>query len=360
MTGRRKNADFRESDAGRWTEAVTAAANPVLSGLNQTGKKSEWGLSNWPQSRVSNVMPFNGRDKRFSIVAELLNDKNKVIGTQTFNTSGSWSFNFDPVISMRTSTSGVQTVTFPRINVYDVTDLMTIRFASVDGKAADVVAKSGVLQITTQADYRDAGGFHYDGRGYGWDGYDKAGYNRDGFDRKGFNKEGYTVDGFFYDKEGYDRDGYNSLGVHRNYKWSPLSSYFETLYTIRPGFSSKAANGFTVGLFGAYGSFSFDKVVSDEPTNNTVTVNGETTYYDVSLCEFVVGYTLNLLRARHWGLGLPLGVGRNNLEIQLVLEAGLQLRFWMLDIRGTYRIIGFRDNSFTISRGLCVFPSRNK
>jgi hypothetical protein len=134
------------------------------------------------------------------------------------------------------------------------------------------------------------------------------------------------------------------------------------LYTVRPGFKSGASHGLTVGLLGAYGSFTFYAVESDEPTDTTVTVNGETTYYDVFLGEFVAGYTLNLLSHGKsnaidfgtWGLGLPLGVGFNRLENQVVLETGLQLRILLVEIRGTYRTIGFRDNSFTISVGGCI------
>jgi len=400
--------DFRESDAGRWTGAVTAAANPVLNGLNQTGKKSEWGLDNWPRSRVSNVAPFNGGSKRFSIVAELLNDKNKVIGTQTFNTSGSWSFNFDSGISMKTSTSGVQTVTFPRVKVDDITDLMTIRFASVDGKAADAVAKSGVLQITTQADYLDADGFDYNGGGYGWDGYDKAGYDKEGYDKdgynrygygrdgfnrdgydlagygrddfnqKGFNRDGHTADGSLYDKEGYNKAGYNANGFKRDgydingydkagydkngynrsgYKrWSPVPSYFEALISVYP--ISKLFGGFTLGLLGAYASFSFKE-------------DGNT------LADFIAGYAVNLLREKRnrslLGLSVPFGIGQNNVENQTVLEIGLQIRLYDPDnptsannvlmkhaglaVRGTYRTIGFKDNSFTLSVGFCWFVS---
>jgi hypothetical protein len=113
-----------------------------------------------------------------------------------------------------------------------------------------------------------------------------------------------------------------------------------------------------LGLYGVYASFSVNDTVSDEPTNSTVTVNGETTDNDGSLGEFVIGYTVNLLTSKNglgWGLGLPLGVGQNNVKNQLVLEAGLQLRFFLFEIRGTYRTIEFRDNSFTISGGLCWF-----
>jgi hypothetical protein len=210
----------------------------------------------------------------------------------------------------------------------------------------------------------------YDKDGYARDGYDKGGRDREGFNKEGFNKEGFGRDGYNakgFDKAGYDRNGYNAKGFNRQgydgygynkrgyngnginrsgYKrWSPLSSYFEALYTFRP----ELPFGFTVGLLGAYGSFSYYEVMSDDNTR----------VEDRPLAEFVVGYTFNLLRkksGRNWGLGLPLGVGHNNFGDQLVLETGLQLRFRQFEIRGTYRTIGFSDNSFALSVGPCIFP----
>jgi hypothetical protein len=143
-----------------------------------------------------------------------------------------------------------------------------------------------------------------------------------GYNKEGRDKNGHT-EGWYRFKSGFE-GGFE--------EWSPVSSYGEALYTFRPG-DNGVAHGFTVGVFGAYGSFSFND----------------------SLDEFVVGYTLNLLSARHWGLGLPLGIGRNNLEKQLVMEAGLQFRFAFIELRGTYRLIGFREHSLTISGGYCLW-----
>jgi hypothetical protein len=203
--------------------------------------------------------------------------------------------------------------------------------------------------ITTRSSYRDAAGFDlsgYDQAGYDRAGYDRQGYGKNGFNKEGFNKEGYTIGGSFYDTTGYDKDGYDKKGYDRagfsrsGYKrWSPISSYFEFLvyntYSAwmgndeDPGLTYKT----TFGLLGAYFSADFDD-------------------------EFIVGYTLNLLpgkKGRLWGLGVPFGVGRNNWENQLVLEAGLQLRFLLWEIRGTYRTIGFMDNSFILSAGWCIW-----
>jgi TolB-like protein len=286
-------------ERSNWTDPVLKTVNDVWQGLTATERKTVWGFESWPASRVSNVSPFSDGSKRLTIVVELVNEQKKVIGRQTFEKRGWWNFSFSRNVGIQSFTSSgeaAKTITFPAVKANDLTDGLTLQFTTVNNVPVADASRNGLLMITTRALYRDAAGFDY------W-GYDKNGYGRDGF-----NREGRTVNGSLYER------------------WSPLSSALELLYTFRPGSNNKADNGLTVGLWGAYGSFFPD--------------------------DFVLGYTLNLLSARQWGLGLPLGVGRNNLENQLVLETGLQLRFWHLfEIRGTYRTIGFSDNSFTISVG---------
>jgi hypothetical protein len=197
----------------------------------------------------------------------------------------------------------------------------------------------------------------YDREGYGRDGFNRLGYDKAGYDRTGFNRDGYDRTG--YDKNGYGRDRYNRSGYKR---WSPLSSYVELLCFMGSGFSSdKLDMGITVGLLGAYGSFS----MITEPTGTHINDEGEEkTDYDTSWGEFVAGYTFNLLTKKNgWrlGLGVPLGIG---IGVNM-LEIGLQIRFSIpnetggislpYELRGTYRTIGFRDNSFTISIGLCWY-----
>jgi hypothetical protein len=199
--------------------------------------------------------------------------------------------------------------------------------------------------------YNEAG---YDREGYNRGGYNREGYDRSGFNGEGFNKEGYRADGSRYntagyDKDGYDKKGYNQYGFNRsgNRRWSPVSSYADALFTrsvwgrVDEG---GEGDGFTVGILGAYASFS---------------------YNDDALGEFVGGYTLNLLSRKNekqddglksWGVGVPLGLGINTLENQLILEIGFQLRMDWWELRGTYRAVGFRDNGFTMSAGLCIGP----
>jgi TolB-like protein len=392
-------------EQANWTDPVLKTVNTVWQGLNATGRKAAWGFEDWPRSSVSNAGPFRDGSKRLTIVVELVNDQKKVAARQTFEVRGRWDFSFNRDVGIQKFTSSgeaEQTVRFPSVKAGDLTERMTLNFTTVNNMPVADASKNGILMITTRAEYRDLAGFDlagydkdgynregykggfnrdgynhagYDRDGYNREGYDRNGYNRNGFDRNGFDKEGRMADGSRYnaagyDKDGYDRDGnkngsqYDRAGYNKNgYKrWSPVSSYFEALYTLHSGFGNGASHGFTLGLLGAYASFSYNKAVSEELVYDSSTGDEETeTTTKVSLGEFVVGYTLNVMptkKGRWWGLGVSLGAGRNNLKNQLVMETGLQLRFplvWLpFEIRGTYRTVGFKNSSFTMSIGLCI------
>jgi hypothetical protein len=383
-----------------WTDPVLKTVNDVWQGLDATGRKAAWGFENWPRNRVSsNVNPFRDGSRSLSIKVELLNDQKKVIASQTFSVRGSWDFSLNRNVGIQSFTSsveGAKNITFPEVNASDLTEGLTLQFTAVDGVPVADASKNGLLMITTRSSYRDAAGFDRDGynqkgydrtgfdpsgynqkgynrAGFDRDGYNQEGYNRASFDRDGYNQEGYDATGYNrqgydghgfdlsgynqegYDKTGYDRQGYDGNGLDREgfsrsgYKrWSPISSLLEFLITVHLAFDNEDSlvvgpgYGMTFGYGGAYGSVSSKR-------------EGKENFSD----EFVVGYTLNLLRPKKgrwwWGLGVPFGVGYNTLENQLVLEVGLQLRFlYCLEVRGTYRTIGFRDNCFTISAGVYV------
>jgi hypothetical protein len=398
-------------EQANWTDPVLKTVNTVWQGLNATRRKAAWGFEDWPRSSVSNAGPFRDGSKRLTIAVELVNDQKKVAARQTFEVRGRWDFSFNRDVGIQKFTSSgeaEQTVRFPSVKAGDLTERMTLNFTTVNNMPVADASKNGILMITTRSEYRDLAGFDltghdkdgynregykggfnrdgynhagYDRDGYNREGYDRNGYNRNGFDRNGFDKEGRMADGSRYnaagyDKDGYDRDGnkngsqYDRAGYNKNgYKrWSPVSSYFEALYTLHSGFGNGAAHGFTLGLFGVYASFSYNRAVSEELVYDSSTGDEETeTTTKVSLGEFVVGYTLNVMptkKGRLWGLGVSLGAGRNNLKNQLVMETGLQFRFpliWLpLEIRGTYRTVGFKNSSFTMSIGLGIGTELNQ
>ena len=135
----------------RWARPMERALQAVYDGLDATKRKGEWQLGNWPQRGVTNLNAFATRKQNFSVVFELLNNQNKIIGRQTLQTGGSWELGFNqnyrPTVQI--SVPEGKTLNFPNVNANDITDKMTIRVASVNGADAGIAAKNGVLQIKT-------------------------------------------------------------------------------------------------------------------------------------------------------------------------------------------------------------------
>jgi hypothetical protein len=133
--------------SGIWTLAIERALQAVYDGLQATGRANTWGLGNWPRQSVTNLN-FVGRSNEFSVVFELLNDRDRVIGRQTLRSRGSWGLSWGggpPVVSVNADDRG--SVNFQNVKVGDISDRMTIRVASVNGTDAATAARNGVLQI---------------------------------------------------------------------------------------------------------------------------------------------------------------------------------------------------------------------
>jgi len=133
--------------SGVWTLSIEQAVQAVYNGLRATGRAGEWGLANWPQQGVTNLKPFAKRSKTFFVVFELVNNQDKVIGRQTLQAGGSWELNREgrPVIDI--SALDRKNLTFQNVSANDITDDITIRVASVNGRDAEAAAIDGILQI---------------------------------------------------------------------------------------------------------------------------------------------------------------------------------------------------------------------
>jgi len=121
----------------------------VYDGLQATKKASDWGLGSWPQRGVTNLNSFARRSNSFTIIAELLNDQNKVIGRQNFQMDGWWEYTYNGYApsGVRISDDVRRTVNFTNVKADDITDRLTIRIVSVNGTNAETAARNGVLQI---------------------------------------------------------------------------------------------------------------------------------------------------------------------------------------------------------------------
>jgi len=76
--------------SGVWTVSIERALQAVHDGLMATGRAQTWQLGNWPRQPVTNLNAFARRSNNFSVVFELLNEHNRVIGRQTLQAGGFW------------------------------------------------------------------------------------------------------------------------------------------------------------------------------------------------------------------------------------------------------------------------------
>jgi len=137
-------------------QSVQKSVQAVLDGLNATGRKTVWGLDKWPQQSAFNRSSFGRQTKNFTVVVELVNSKNKVIGKETFQTSGSYDI---PVplpgnkTQIQISAYEQKTVNFNNVNANDITDNLTVRIASVNGTPAETAARNRTLQIQLESEF---------------------------------------------------------------------------------------------------------------------------------------------------------------------------------------------------------------
>jgi len=126
----------------------------VYDGLQATRRAETWSLNSWPNRGVTNLNSFARQNNSFTIIAELLNDQNSVIGRQSFQADGWWEYIYnrsDPSnrgapLGIRISDDIRRTVNFT-VKANDITDRLTIRIASVNGVDAETAARNKVLQI---------------------------------------------------------------------------------------------------------------------------------------------------------------------------------------------------------------------
>ncbi|MHC6203749.1 leucine-rich repeat domain-containing protein [Breznakiellaceae bacterium SP9] len=138
--------------------AIQEVVQAVNDGLNATGRQRVWLLeplnvsltkAQFNRSLLKTAKPYvppinKSGSVSFSVSVELVNGRNKVIGTNTFRTSGTYS-----ITSTGASVSDavLNTVDFANVNVNDITDNLTIRIAGVNGKPAASASRSDGLQI---------------------------------------------------------------------------------------------------------------------------------------------------------------------------------------------------------------------
>ena len=133
--------------SGIWTVAMERTLQAVYDGLQATKRAETWGLNRWPQQPVTGLNAFARRDSNFTIVFELLDDQNAVIGSSTLQARGNWRLNNSGRLVVNVDADVRRTLNFTGVNANRITDTMGIRVATVNGTNAEIAARNGVLQV---------------------------------------------------------------------------------------------------------------------------------------------------------------------------------------------------------------------
>jgi multidrug efflux pump subunit AcrA (membrane-fusion protein) len=135
-----------------WIRAVENDVHNLRSQLLATGKSEDWGLVGWPQFPVTTPHPFVDRNGRVTAVAELVNNNGKVLGSQSFSLDWNLTASFSAKglsFSINEDDLSSESVLFERVNIDDITDILQIRIAKINGEDAEKVAAQGGIQYST-------------------------------------------------------------------------------------------------------------------------------------------------------------------------------------------------------------------
>ncbi|MCL1957550.1 MAG: hypothetical protein FWF63_09525 [Fibromonadales bacterium] len=142
------------------------AAQAVMDGLNATTRKKDWGLDDWPEQGVSETNPFAAEkksliggyryiysSKKYDIPVEfeLVNQRGRAIGRQTAKLNPSFIIeNF--IVKFKSNESSI--LTFNTVKANDISDNLTIRVASVNGKPPKT-ARFTISSVSTTTKFPD-------------------------------------------------------------------------------------------------------------------------------------------------------------------------------------------------------------
>jgi len=122
--------------------SVQRTVQAVYDGLQTTGRTQAWKLDSWPRQGVTNSNPFNSRwGSAIPVAFEVLNEQNKVIGRQTVEMDSRFNYNGTRLDGPATAFA---TVRFTGVNINDITDRLSIRIATINGRAPE---SAGISRI---------------------------------------------------------------------------------------------------------------------------------------------------------------------------------------------------------------------
>jgi hypothetical protein len=141
-----RTTEFR-IDAVLHTHAVVPVSaqrtvQAVYDGLQTTQRAQAWKFDTWPRQGRTNVNPFNRQwGGMIPIAFEILNERGQVIGKQTVEMDSRYSFSGTRLDGPGTAFA---TVRFTGVKADDITDRMSIRVASINGRKPE---EAGISRI---------------------------------------------------------------------------------------------------------------------------------------------------------------------------------------------------------------------
>jgi len=155
--------DITLSPDMNWPIPITGVINAVYAGLVGTGQRETWKLD-WPVKKASgNVIEIGPPaamqvlqkvDVKYDVAVQLLNEKGAVIGRQNVTLSAGWQisfFRFGQAIAVISQPN--VSVTFPAVDANKITENLTIKVVSLDGKSAESAARDKQVSILTAVNY---------------------------------------------------------------------------------------------------------------------------------------------------------------------------------------------------------------
>ncbi|MCL2138490.1 MAG: leucine-rich repeat domain-containing protein, partial [Treponema sp.] len=114
-----------------WETSLDHILQTVFTGLNDTGRWSAWGLSDWPLQSVSSLNPFDTKYYIFSMTMDLINDKNMVIGSESFSIYGGWGWRRRGILPEMDIIVRNKTLNIAGIKIDDITNNLTLRISNI-------------------------------------------------------------------------------------------------------------------------------------------------------------------------------------------------------------------------------------
>jgi TolB-like protein len=127
-----------------WANSINRVIAIIKNAFYSTKKAQEWGI-NWPEKSVY----FDSQLKEYTIVIEIRNDLGKILGRQALMIP--YGFNVkNGIITPLDKRVGL--ISFPGVNINDITDGLSITVASVDGLSArDAIDQKNLKIMTSEA-----------------------------------------------------------------------------------------------------------------------------------------------------------------------------------------------------------------